>query len=83
MYSVGDMVTVRSWRSLVNEFGLISGYTYFDPEALLNVDIYFNKRIGSHVCGRSFPIQRMYTKDIFDVNGWIVGTWALKAGTGS
>lgn len=49
-YSVGDVITVRSWKSLHNEYGTNS-------DGLIVCGVYFDKCIGRKICGRTFDIK--------------------------
>lgn len=51
-YSVGDVITVRSWKSLRNEYG-----TYSDGR--IKGPVLFNGSAMLSVCGRMFTIMQI------------------------
>lgn len=83
MYKVGDVVVIRSWKSLVNEFETNHNPRCPNTTSLLGIDIYFSKGIANEICGKTIEITDSW-EDVFQVDGWIVGVWAIdKLKTGS
>lgn len=77
MYEVGDVVAIRSWKSLVNEFGIKEHPHFISSSPRLNVDIYFTRNNWLSIYGRSFPIQRIHSDGLCEIHGTIVGLWAF------
>lgn len=64
---IGDVLRVRQWEDMVNEYGTIFDEDSYCYAIKVNESVVFLKKM-KHLCGQIFTVSRYYDLDFNDKN---------------